>query len=137
MSSKMESVISSARRVAIVGASAKEDRMSNRVHKYLKSKGFEVYPVNPSIKGEKVNGDVCLGDVSALPEDVDVVALFLSPANQREVIESLGRTKGRPAVFFQPGAENPEGEEALRTLGFEVFEGCVMAVHRSLSGGTL
>jgi len=137
MRSKMESVISSARTVAIVGASKREERMSNRVHRYLKSKGFKVYPVNPSIKGEEVNGDPCLGGVLELPEDVDLVALFLSSANQGDVIQDLGQMRGRPAVFFQPGAENPAGEEILKGLGFEVFEGCVMAVHMSLGGGIL
>lgn len=134
MALTVEELVLSAKSAAVVGASTKPDRMSNRVHKYLKSHGFSVYPVNPASEGRDINGDRCAGSVLELPE-VDLVALFLSPSNQGTVISDMERWGYRPLVFFQPGAENPEGEERLRKLGFNVFRGCVMAVHRSVSPG--
>ncbi len=132
--SEMVDAVRVSKRVALVGASMKEDRMSNRVHRYLKANGFEVHPVNPSLAGQEVNGDVCLGSLRELPVEVDLVTLFLSPANQAQVLEDLKGLPYRPHLFFQPGAENPEAQQSLEEMGFKVFPGCVMAVHMSLGG---
>ncbi len=62
-----------------------------------------------------------------IPVSLDVVTLYLSPANQVKIEEQL--LKHRPRrVIFNPGAENPELAERLRTTGIEALNACTLVL---------
>jgi hypothetical protein len=118
--------------VAVVGASSKRERPVYGVMRYLQGQGFRLFPVNPAYAGQEILGELCLEDLNSLPEAVDVVAFFLDARHQEESLSSLASQEGRPVAWFQPGAENGEGERLLREKGFEVVSGlCLMQIHRS------
>lgn len=115
-------------KVAVVGASPKAERPVFRVMNYLAGAGFTLFPVNPAYAGEKILGLSCLSSLAALPEEVDVVALFLSAKMQGEVAGEIRNLSFKPVIWFQPGAENAELASLLKAEGYTVMESdCMMA----------
>lgn len=118
--------------VAVVGASPKRERPVYGVMGYLQGQGFRLIPVNPAYAGQEILGERCLGGPEDLKEPVDIVALFIDARHQKEALAALMDLAPRPIVWFQPGAENGDGERRLRAEGFEVVSGlCLMQIHRS------
>ena len=72
------------KKIALVGASKDLNKTSTIVMKYLQQYGFKVYPVNPSMKGEKILGEKVFGSISEINTPVDIIDVF-RPSN--EVIE--------------------------------------------------
>jgi hypothetical protein len=130
----MEEILDGKRsRIAVVGASPKQERPVFVVMSYLHHEEYTLFPVNPGYAGEEILG---LPYVESLKDldlaDLDVVAFFIAPVHQAPVLEELLESGASPVVWFQPGAESPQGEELLRSRGFTVFSGyCLMAERRA------
>ena len=54
---KLKEIFTESKVIALVGASAKKDKTSHIVMKYLIEFGFEVIPVNPGAAGHTRNND--------------------------------------------------------------------------------
>jgi len=122
-------------RVAIAGASTKPDRPVYGVMEYLGQNGFTLFPVNPACEGDEIQGLVCAGSILDLKEPFDVLALFISPKRQQPVLEELVQLDHKPVVWMQPGAENDDAEEDLKSKGYEVVKSaCMMMVHQVYCG---
>jgi len=127
----IESYVCNPCKVAVIGASQKQDRPVFGVMEYLKGQNFDLYPVNPSIAGEEVLGFLCYASISEVPENVDVVCLFISPKHQGPVLEEIKGLPYKPVVWMQPGAENDEAEKKLTAEGYSVVKGaCIMMTHQ-------
>ena len=109
--------------VAVVGASNKPDRYSFRAVRLLREKGHTPYPVHPSIA--EVDGLPVWKSLSAIPEPIDTVSIYLSARNQQAIADELLDSRARRFIF-NPGAENPELEERLRGRGKIVLEACTL-----------
>lgn len=68
--------LAEARVVAMVGASPRADRASNRVMRFLQEKGHKVYPINPASAGDTIHGETVLSAVADVPEAIDMVDIF-------------------------------------------------------------
>ena len=53
----IKEILKKYKNIALVGASKDLTKTSSIVMKYLQDNGFKVYPVNPSMKGEKILGE--------------------------------------------------------------------------------
>ena len=69
-------ILNKYKRVALVGASKDLNKTSSVVMKYLQDHGYKVYPVNPSIKGEKLLGETVFGKISEIDDNVEIVDVF-------------------------------------------------------------
>ena len=125
-------VVQRARKIALVGASPKEERPSYQVMKYLLEKGFSVYPVNPGQK--EILGQRCFPSLSAIPKEIeiDTVIIFRRPEMVFPVVkEALKR--GVKAIWLQEGIENKEAEELARKKGIVFVSNlCFKKVHQKL-----
>ena len=119
-------------KVAVLGATIERGRPVSMVMRYLKSQGFSLYPVNPKYRGLKILGLSFYASVRDIPENVDILSLFIGPKNQAFLLGELKSLSYKPIVWMQPGAENQELEEELKNLDYTVVSGqCIMAEHNA------
>jgi len=114
--------------VAVVGASANEERYSNQAMRMLAEKGHNPVPVAPA-RGEILGRKVC-ASLADVPGPVDTVTMYVGAARQAPVIEEVLHRKPR-RVIFNPGAENPAAYPGLRAAGIEVVEACTLVLLRT------
>ncbi|WP_180901650.1 acetate--CoA ligase family protein [Martelella soudanensis] len=107
--------------VAVVGASTRTDGWSGMAIPVLRRLGFtgKLYPVNP--KYDELNDLPCYPSVSAIPEPVDTVLIFVPQKALPDVLEDCGRKGVSGAVilasgFSETGEEGRALEERLREI---------------------
>lgn len=106
--------------IALVGYSDKEERPSNRVAKFLKSRGYRVIPVNPGLAGQEALDEIVVAKLSDIPADfgVDMVDIFrASDAVPGIVAEALAALPSLQTVWLQLGVISEEGTAAARAAG--------------------
>lgn len=115
-------------RVAVLGASPKPERYSNKAVALLAEKGHTVFPVNP--RGGEINGLKCYKSLAEAPQPLDTVTLYLSPeistARAAEIIAANPKR-----VIMNPGTENPELAAQCRAHGIQVVESCTLVMLRT------
>ncbi|MDI1301376.1 MAG: CoA-binding protein [bacterium] len=114
--------------VAVLGASPKPDRYSNKAIRLLREYGHTVIPVNPA--QTQIEGLAVVASAEALPRPVDTVTMYVSPAHSDALLPGLLALHPR-RVIFNPGAENPALEDALRKAGIAVEEACTLVLLRT------
>lgn len=112
-------------RVAVVGASAKPARYSNRALCMLQAGGHNPIPVSKF--GLDILGLKGYSSVGAIPDPLDTVTMYLAPRHQAPVIRDILAVRPR-RVIFNPGAENPHAYPALEAAGIEVVEACTLVL---------
>ena len=129
----VRNILCSSKTIAVVGISAKEERPSHMVAKYLIGQGFKVIGVNP--RCDHVLGAKCYPDLKSIPEHVDVVDIFRKPDALADVVEeAIGIGAG--AVWMQLGLENEEAAQKARRAGLNVvMNKCIKIEHARLSDG--
>lgn len=122
-----ETIVMQASTVAVVGLSDDPEKDSNEVGSYLKEQGYRVIPVNPN--SEEVLGERAYGAVEQIPEQVDVVDVFLPADKTPEVAEDAVRAGAR-ALWLQEGITNPEARRIAEEGGLEYVEDrCMRKTH--------
>jgi predicted CoA-binding protein len=111
--------------VAVVGASEKPDRYSNRAVRMLASHGFKPIPVSRS--GKDILGQKGYTSLADVPDRIDTVTMYVSPDKQAPVIRDILAIRPR-RVIFNPGAENPTATTILQQHGIAVEEACTLVL---------
>jgi predicted CoA-binding protein len=112
-------LLTSARTIAIVGASDRPDRASNGVMKFLQSRGYRVFPVNPTITGEHIHGEYVWRELAQIGEPIDIVDIFRNSEAAGEAVDQAIAV-GAKAVWMQLGVINPEAAERAEAAGLKV-----------------
>ena len=119
-----------ARTIAIVGLSAKENRPSNMVGRYLVAAGYTIYPVNPG--QTEIFGLKCYPSLSAIPDKIDIVDIFRRSEEVFPFVEEAVKI-GAGAVWMQLGIVNHEAAEYARRHGLTVImDRCIKVDHSNL-----
>jgi uncharacterized protein len=129
---ELRRILSTSRTVAVVGLSEKPERDSNEVARYLRSQGYRIVPVNPSVP--EVLGERSYPSLSAIPADLRVdLALVFRRAEAVPPIVDEAIARGLPAVWMQIGIEHAAAAQKGRAHGLAVVENtCAMVAHRRL-----
>ncbi len=121
----IETLLRSAKTIAIVGLSDKAERPSFDVASYLASKGYRIIPVNPNIT--EWRGARAYGSLDEIPkgERVDVVCIFRKSGDVPPVVD--GAISLRPmAVWMQLGIVNAAAAKTAQDAGiFVVMDRCM------------
>jgi uncharacterized protein len=125
-------ILSSAKTIAIVGASPKPDRPAHGVMRYLLGQGYRVIPVRP-LDCDDVLGIPCVATLAEIDEPIDLVDVFRNvdacPGHGREAVEA-----GAKALWLQLGLVSPESRRIATEGGLDYVEdACTAIVHRSLA----
>ena len=111
--------------VAVLGASPKEDRYSNKAVKALLEHGHTVIPVTP--KGGVIHGVDVLKTIAEIDEPVDTLTLYVNPKVLRATLPDILALNPK-RVIFNPGTECDECEGKLDAAGIETLRACTLVM---------
>ena len=108
-----------AKRIALVGASAKPERPSHRVMQFLLEEGYEVLPINPGLAGQKLLGQSVHASLAGLPTSVDMADIFRDAASLPEVTQEVVDA-GIPVIWTQLGVVHSKAERTAVDAGLQL-----------------
>lgn len=111
-------LLTTTRRIALVGASMKAWRPSNGVMRFLLDHGFDVTPVNPGHAGEMLHGRT----VAARLEDagpLDMVDVFRNSSHVSALVDDAIRL-GAKSIWMQLGVVDQAAASRARAAGITV-----------------
>ena len=91
------------KRFAVIGATDNTEKYGYQIFKNLKSRGYEVYPVNPRLK--ELGGTKCYPTLTDIPVKVDVVDFVVPPKVTEEILKECKKL-GLNRIWLQPGSES-------------------------------
>lgn len=110
--------------IAIVGVSQTGKKFSNIVYNELKSKGFQVFPVNPKI--DNLNGERCYPNLKSLPEKVGGVLVITKPVETEKVVREAS-SLGIKNIWLLQGAESKDAIDFCNSKQINVIHGeCIL-----------
>ena len=126
---ELRALLTSSRRIAVVGASARPDRPSLGIIKMLIAAGFDVVPVTPMEPA--VLGRATYPSLSEVPEPVDIVDVFRRPGDTPPIAEEAVKIHAK-AFWLQEGITNDEAAFIAASGGLTVvMDACIgKTVHR-------
>jgi predicted CoA-binding protein len=112
------------KRFAIVGATNNTKKYGYEIFKNLKSRGYEVYPVNPRL--EELEGVKCYPSLADIPVRVDVVDFVVPPEVTEATLKDCKKL-GLERIWLQPGSESEAAITFCRKNNLKVVHDiCVM-----------
>ena len=120
--------------IAMVGVSANWNRPSFFAMKYLQSRGYKVYPVNPVSVGQEILGEKVYASLAELPVTVDMVDIFRN-SEAAGAISDEAVKHGAKVVWMQLGVVNMAAAQRAEAAGLKVvMNRCPKIEHSRLSG---
>jgi predicted CoA-binding protein len=117
--SYIKEILNKVKTIAVVGASADQDRDSYKVMQVLLQHGYEVFPINPNETGNIILGQPCYADLSSVSRKIDMVDVF------RAADAVMGVTKeaiaiGATVLWTQLDIVHKEAAELAEQAGLKV-----------------
>ncbi len=112
-------LLTETKRIALVGASAKPERASNRILKFLLDQGYDVVPVNPGIAGQELHGTMVAASLDAITGPIDMVDIFRNSAAAGGVADEAIAI-GAKSIWMQLGVINRPAVERAEEAGLDV-----------------
>jgi predicted CoA-binding protein len=115
-------ILSTARTIAMVGASNRPNRPSYLVLKYLSGRGFTVIPVNPALAGQLILGLTVYARLADITAPIDMVDVFRDQAAVTQIVEDSLALPLRPKILWmQLGIINETAAARARAAGLTVI----------------
>jgi predicted CoA-binding protein len=116
--------------VAVLGASAKAHRYSNKAMHMLRAKGHKVIGINPA--KTELDGFVAVPTIAALSgaalqQPIDTVTVYVRAALSDAQAGDLIALKPK-RVIFNPGAENEPLVDQLEAAGIATENACTLVL---------
>lgn len=132
---ELTELLKRSRTIAVVGLSAKPEKDSHMIARYLKEKGYTVIPVNPGYKS--VLDETCYPDLSSIPADrkLDIVNIFRPSAEVGPHVDAAIK-RGAKAIWMQMGIADEEAGRRAAEAGITVvMDRCIRVELNALIGG--
>ena len=118
--------------IAFSGVSRDSKKFTNTVYRELKSKGYNILPVNPNTYN--INGDKCYQNINSLPENVNAI-LISTPKSQTTETVKQAIAKNIKNIFIQQTSDTPEAiklaEENNENL---IYKQCIFMAAEPVQG---
>ncbi len=123
-------ILTDAKTIAIVGASANPERDSHGIFRRLQSVGYHVIPVNP--RETEVLGEKAYPSLEDVPEKVDIVDVFRRAEDTPAIADSAVRI-GALTLWLQQGIKSDEAAARATAGGLTVvMDACLATTHALL-----
>jgi len=117
----LKAILGQVKTIALLGASPKPDRPSFGVMRFLLSKGYTVYPVNPGQAGKEILGQTVYATMADIPDEIDMVDVFRAPEYLGEVVaEALALTNRPKVIWGQLSVRDDEAVKPAEEAGIRV-----------------
>jgi hypothetical protein len=132
----IQRILKSVRTIAMVGASNNNARPSYFVLKYLLSRGYRLFPINPGLAGKDILGAPIYAKLGDIPEPLDMVEIFRNSAAASGIVDEALKLDPLPKVIWmQLGVRNDEAAARAEEKGIEVIMSrCPKIEYGRLSG---
>lgn len=132
---ELREILTRYRRVAVVGISDDPGRPSHSVAAYLQEQGYDIYPVNPMLRGKTVLGCEVYGSLAELPEPPEIVDVFRRSQFVSEVADAA-IAAGAKVLWTQLGVRDDVAAERASATGLQVVQNrCTAIEHERLRIG--
>jgi predicted CoA-binding protein len=119
--SYIRGILNTVKTIAMVGASAKDNRPSYFAFKYLMERGYSMIPINPGLAGKELLGRRIYGRLSEVPEPIDMVDIFRAANYAVPVVqEALTLTPKPRVIWMQLTVRNDEAAALAEANGMKV-----------------
>lgn len=126
----LRQLLSSARTIAMVGASSNPSRPSHGVMRFLLDRGLRVVPVNPN--ETQVHGQRAWPTLEAVPEPTDIVDVFRRSEFTPPIADAAVAVGAR-ALWLQLGVVNEDAAERAKRGGLVVvMDRCIAQTVKDL-----
>ena len=112
------------KKTLILGASTKPERYAFKAITSLVAHGHSVIAIGQN-QGEVAGISIRTKNIPL--KNIDTVSLYLNPLRQREYYNYIIETKPK-RVVFNPGTENPEFYQLLKSNNIKVEEACTLVL---------
>ena len=130
--SEIQELLANAKVIAVVGYSDKPSRTSYRIGQYLRSAGYKVYPVNPTVA--EIDGEPSYPDLAAIPDPIDIVDVFRRSEYLSAIVDEAIAV-GAKAIWAQLGVVDHNAAQRAEAAGLKVvMDRCIMVDHEQLLG---
>ncbi|MBR8464026.1 CoA-binding protein [Campylobacter sp. faydin G-24] len=119
MQDKIEQILRTAKRIAVVGLSPDERKDSNMVARNLIEQGYEIYPVYPKfdeILSRKVYGNLC-----DIDDRIDIAVMFRKSEFADVLLDEVIK-KGVKTLWLQLGIINENARKRAEQNGINFIQ---------------
>jgi predicted CoA-binding protein len=119
--SYIRGILNTVKTIAMVGASAKDNRPSYFAFKYLAERGYNMIPINPGLAGKELLGRKIYARLSDVPEPIDMVDIFRASNYALPIVQEAIALSPRPRVIWmQLSVRNDEAAALAEANGMKV-----------------
>ncbi|MCP4672484.1 MAG: CoA-binding protein, partial [Desulfobacula sp.] len=87
-------------------------------------------PIPIAPKHKKIEDKTVYQGLNDVPEKIDTVTMYVSPARQDSIIKDILKIAPK-RVIFNPDTENKAVYDQLKNAGIEVVEACTLVLLRT------
>ena len=116
----IKEILREVKTIAVVGASADQDRDSYKVMQALIQHGYQIFPINPNEEGNLILGQPCSADLSSVSGKIDMVDVFRAADAIMGVTREAITIKAK-VLWTQLGIVNQEAAELAEQAGLKVI----------------
>jgi uncharacterized protein len=128
--SNIESLLKSAKTIAVVGLSGTPWKPSYGVSEYMQAMGYRIIPVNPN--ETEVLGEKAFATLDEVPFPVDIVNVFRQSRYVPEIVDAAIRI-GAKCIWMQEEVVHREAAEKAQAAGLQVvMDRCILKDHQRL-----
>ncbi len=117
----IKEILTKFKNIALVGASKDVTKTSTVVMKYLQANGFKVYPINPSMKGERILGEKVFGKISEIKDQIDIIDVFRPSDETIEIAKEAVKIRAK-VLWLQLDIKSDEARKIVEANNITYIE---------------
>jgi predicted CoA-binding protein len=126
----LRQLLTTAKTIAIVGASNNPDRAAYGIMQKLQHDGYNVFPVNP--RETEILGEHVYPTLADVPVPIDIVDVFRRPEDTPAIADEAVKV-GAKALWLQTGIANEDAAARAEKGGLMVvMDACIGSTHTFL-----